>query len=321
MRKRRFRFFGILFFIFLGLLIYFALEKKTPSGEEIPPPKIKEEAKKEEKKEEKLEGKLLFRLTKPGQRTVTDIYTIDLETQDKKKVFTDFDEEGELKIIDGLTSQSIFATMALLGQPESLWEIKIDGTGKKGLILEKFNSTSFSFNEKNGKIAFILYDQIEGNYHLATIDKDGRNKKVLRKSSLPLADPVWLSQDRLAFIEINEKGGGTLKTINLDGSNLKEIKKSEKEQIYSLSFSPSASLFAYIKAPKSEGPSESEVYICDLKGNEKRLTNDKEADFYPVLSSDGKRLAFAKKGEIWVGFLEGEFKPISQGTQPLGFIK
>lgn len=320
------RILGVLGIIILGILVYLiasSSHKPESQTKQTAGPSLETE----QKKETKGPVKLLYRqnLTSsksphPGNQVV-EIRTIDFKTNEKKLIFTDLDEDIQIRLVDGIIGDSlwVFAT-AIAENAGSIWELKIDGSGFKKKIISDFNASSFRLN--SDKIAFISYDNIKGVYALWIMNKDGRFKTKILESETVLSDPVFILDNKLAFIKITQEGDGAIVTTNLDGSDQKEILKAKGQLLSSLNFA--ASKFAYIKTPKTGGKENlADVYICDTNGqNEKRITIDSEADGYPVLSFDGSLIAFYKKGKIWLANSDGSNQKAEvEGTQPIGFLQ
>lgn len=315
--------FGTLAIIVVLGLAYFLIKSSTkpqsqPSstnqgvgGGEVPG--IPEGQKTEEVK------KLVYRQNL-ADKQVVELSLIDADGKNKKLVFTDSDEDFRIRLVDGLLLDSILVFGTPLNETSgSIWQIKTDGTGGKKQLIDKITVSSFTSNGE--KIAFISYDNINGVFNLWTMNMDGRFKTKILESKDPISDPIMLDKS-LAFVVINKEGDGVINTISEDGQNKKEILKASGQFIEGLSFS--SNKFAFIKKPKTAGSENlAEVYVCDQNGqNEKRITQDTEADAFPVLSKDGSTLAFYKKGMIWTGKSDGtDQKAIVEGTQPIGFVE
>jgi len=322
---------GVLAIVILGGLVYLAVKSTTqvPKQTETQPPSevgggSKAEIK-EEKKPEPIK-KLLYRQNSTSEKSphpgkqVVELKVIDLNGQNKKIIFTDLDEDFQVRLVDGLLKDSILVFGTPLNETAgAIWQIQTDGSGIKKQIIDNFTGSSFTSNGE--KIAFVAYDNIQGVYTLWVMNMDGRFKTKILESETNLSDPVFWDKN-LAFVKIDKEGNGSINTVNLDGSNQKEILKAKDEFISGLYFA--ANKFTYIKTPKTGGQENlAEVYICDSNGqNEKRITNDKEADGFPVISSDGSKIAFYKNGKIWVGNSDGsDTKVLVEGTQPIGFFE
>ena len=291
---------------------------EKPKETTVPPASPETVSPQQEQKQEKVKTLLFLKKSDNGQ--VTELRKIDLDGHNNKLVFTDADEDFKIRIVGGLLKDYVLIFGTPLNETSgSIWQIKIDGSGtKKMLVDETFSASSFSFS--NEKIAFISYDNIRGTYNIWTMNMDGRFKTKILESEDMLSDLVF-ADNSLAFVKVDKDENSIVETINLDGSNLKEIIKS-KDQIYALSFT--AGNFAYIKAPRATGRvSLAEVYIYNLnEKKEKKVTSDKESDTYPVISKDGTKVAFSKNGKIWVENVDGtEAKVLTEGTQPLGFLE
>jgi len=291
---------------------------EKPKETTAPPASTETVLPQQEQKQEKV--KTLLFLKKTNNEQVAELRKIDLDGNNNKLVFTDTDEDFKIRIVGGLSKDYVLIFGTPLNETSgSIWQIKIDGSGAKKMLADgAFSTSSFTFS--NEKIAFISYDNIRGTYNIWTMNMDGRFKTKVLESEDMLSDLVFVDNS-LGFVKIDKDGNSILETVNIDGSNPKELIKS-KDQIYALSFA--AGNFAYIKSPKATGRvSLAEVFIYNLnEKKEKKITNDKESDNYPVISKDGTKVAFLKNGKIWVENVDGtEAKVLTEGSQPLGFLE
>jgi len=291
---------------------------EKPKETAVPPASPETVPPQQEQKQGKV--KTLLFLKKSDNEQVTELRKIDLDGSNNKLVFTDADEDFKIRIVGGLSKDYVLVFGTPLNETSgSIWQVKIDGSGTKKMLADgTFSTSSFSFS--NEKIAFISYDNIRGTYNIWTMNMDGRFKTKVLESEDMLSDLVF-ADNSLGFVKVDKDGNSIVETMNLDGSNPKEIIKS-KDQIYALSFT--SGTFAYIKSPKATGRvSLTEVYIYNLsEKKEKKITNDKESDTYPVISKDGTKVVFSKNGKIWVENVDGtEAKVLTEGTQPLGFLE
>lgn len=284
------------------------IQKKEPSTLEskpVPP-------------QEKL-GSLIY-LKNLKNKDIVEIHKVDLDGKNDKLIFTDADEDFKIRLADGLLENSLLIFATLLNENTgSIWEIKIDGSGDKKQLISQISASSFASNGK--KIGLITYDNIDGVYNIWTMNLDGRFKTKVLTSETIISDLIFVD-DGLAFVKIDNDNNNLIVKISSDGSKKEEVFKSKDRLIHSLSYA--SNKFAYIKAPKSSNEDNlSEVYIYDLKNkSEKRITNDKQKDSFPIISSDGTKIAFSKNGKIWVGNVDGSnLKVITEGDQPIGFLK
>lgn len=268
---------------------------------------------------------LLYRLNLPAQKSsktekpIVQLMTIDLNGNNKKLVFTDLDEDFQIRLVNGLLKDSVLAFATPLNETSgSIWQIKIDGSGVKKQLIDKFTSSSLDSNGE--KIAFVSYNNVNGTYGLWIMDLDGRFKTKILESNTVLSDPVIVGKT-IYFVKIDKEGNGVVLQANLDGSNQKEILKGKNELIYSLFYA--ANKLTYIKVPKAGGQENlAEVYVFDISSQkESKITSDKDSEGYPVLSQDGTKIAFYKGGKIWVGNSDGsDLKSLIEGNQPIGFL-
>lgn len=252
---------------------------------------------------------------------VVQLFIVNLKDNAEKLVFTDLDEDFQIRLVGGVLEDSVIIFGTQLNEVSgALWKIKLDGTGKKESFFGAFTPTSFSISSQ--KIVYTAYDNIQGVYTLWTADHDGRFKAKIYQSEQIVTDPVFVDDKILAFVSLNKKGEASIFTISSDGKNPQEILKAKGESIYSLCYA--STHFAYVKAPVgAQSKEKAEIYTVNREGGEeKRIQSDKEADNFPIISPDGTLLAFAKNGKIWTGKVDGtELKSFSDGVRPLSFIK
>ncbi|MCX6806931.1 MAG: DUF5050 domain-containing protein [Candidatus Berkelbacteria bacterium] len=268
---------------------------------------------------------LVYRLNIPvqkaknAQKPVIEIRKVDLDGNNKKLIFTDMDEDFQIRLISSIPNNLLFFATTLNETTGAIWQIGLSETLTKKQIISDFSSSAFSSN--NEKILYVIYDNVGGKYALWSMNMDGRYKSKILESDSIISDPVFIDKT-IAFVKIDSQGNGILVTSNLDGSNQKEIAKGNKESIYGLSYA--ASKLAYVKAPITPGQENlAEIYIYNLQSQkESRITNDKKPDSSPVLSKIGDKIAFCKNNQIWLGNTDGsDQKSLVEGTQPIEFIE
>ncbi|MCK4453884.1 PD40 domain-containing protein [Candidatus Parcubacteria bacterium] len=150
-----------------------------------------------------------------------------------------------------------------------LWIINSDRTNKKPLKKIEENERLFwwstikksSWSPDGNKILFNLCN---GPCQVWTMDSNGSNQKKLTESEANARDSSWSPDGKKIVFSLFKN--------NTNGMNI-----------------------------WSEGETNSDIWIMNSDGsNETQLTTDKMDDFNPSWSPDGKNIAFARGGEIWI---------------------
>ena len=159
----------------------------------------------------------------------------------------------------------------------------------------------------------------DGNFEIYVMDADGGNQRRLTNNPGNDVSPSWSPDGkRIAFSSDRDKPGNSeIYVMDADGQNEQRLTNDPNEDQYP-SWSPDGKRIAF--SARREGHFESdfgitdEIYVMDANGeNQQRLTENRQYDWYPSWSPDGKRIAFSsdRKGdlqnfEIYVMDADGE---------------
>lgn len=248
-----------------------------------------------------------------GVRTSSgvDLFSFNPQNNEKKKIFTDKDEQIKLKGASSVTSDGK-NILAVMGDPGtdfigSLYSISTDGKGTLKKILDSFASPSTPVISPDGqKIAAILFSNLDQNYGftLYTMNLDGSSKQELTKSEDGISSPTWGKDGKfISYIKI-EGSKSTISKIGNNSENEEKIYETENENLFALS--QFNNVFVFIKSPKGQNSQGlSEIYTLDEKGGQaKKITSNSLFENYPVLSLDGSKLAFLSVSEEPANLIE-----------------
>ena len=195
------------------------------------------------------------------------------------------------------------------------WEIAtmdIDGKNLKNLTNNNYFDFGGHWNHDGNQIVFISdtakrdaqkVKRVPMQYDLYVMNIDGTEKKKLTsaKPGEVYADPSFSYNEPSKIIYIYIPRGSAswdLYMMNTDGSNKKQIFKHGKEilAIHDPMFSPDDQtiIFGGVVGKDSFGNQITDIFTVGVDGkNLKRITkNDKESDYYPHFSPDGKKISY-----------------------------
>jgi Tol biopolymer transport system component len=228
-----------------------------------------------------------------------DIYTTDVETKKRRKVFTDSDETLKIKTVSGVTSDGLW-TLATLGEMSkesgsTLALLDLTGQGKKQILLSDFGASGAPVIDPQGvKIAYVIFSNAEADYgySLFVMDTDGANRgRIVRAEGLVGNPSISLDGSRIAYT-VETNSGTELAVSDISGKNAKTILTLSGETIYSVSWGKD--LIAYATMPKKEtSANEGEIWTIDSDGSGKtQVTKNDRHDTTPAFLKDGNYLAY-----------------------------
>ena len=214
------------------------------------------------------------------------------------------------------------ARIAFASNRDGNFEIYVmdaDGGNQRRLTNNPGNDVSPSWSPDGKRIAFVSYRDNPGNSEIYVMDADGGNPQNLTNNPGRDISPSWSPDGkRIAFSSDRDKPQNyEIYVMDADGQNEQRLTNDPNEDQYP-SWSPDGKRIAF--SARREGHFESdfgitdEIYVMDANGeNQQRLTENRQYDWYPSWSPDGKRIAFSsdRKGdlqnyEIYVMDADGE---------------
>lgn len=290
-------FFIIVLLILIGGFVYYfsksiSLQGQTGKSEEQIPITSQNDSQNVPQKP----GLLVFA---SKEAEVTSIFTYNLETKVKNKIFTDADESLKIKRLSNVTAdgQNFLALLGEAGdQPTATaYLISTNGKGTLKKLVDGLTTFSSPVVSTDGKqIAYVTFSNAEKDYgfSLNLSNLDGSNKKTLLRDPTGLSFPYFSPDGKNLAVVKNTDTGSEIVVINLATATTKTILESSGNQISALSWSKFG--FVFIQIPKKEGGVNlSEVYTCKEDGKDlKKLTSNNTAENYPFTSLDGSKVAF-----------------------------
>ena len=210
------------------------------------------------------------------------------------------------------------AQIAFMSTRDGNWEIYVmdaDGGNPQNLSNDRNDDRSPSWSPDGKRIAFASDRDghvIDGRptYEIYVMDADGGNPQNLSNDRNDDRSPSWSPDGkRIAFASDRDRGRGDPHNIDIyvmdaDGSNPQRLTENRNEDEYP-SWSPAGERIIF--SARREGHFENdlgisyEIYVMDADGgNEQRLTENRNNDWHPSWSPDGKRIAFMadRKGDV-----------------------
>jgi len=254
------------------------------------------------------DGKAIIFNGKMGTDTTHQVYTINIDGTDLKKInavgddaCSHFTPDGE-HLIWTSTKDNLDMHRGNYSDPKDypqgaeLYMSDLDG----GNIVRLTNNKQYDAEvgiSPNGEI--ILFSrQTDGMIDLWTMNPDGSNQKQITFTPDWQEGGAFIMEDNKTILlrawkkseEGLDKKDMHLFTVNVDGSDMKQI--SHKSGTHWAPFpAPDGEHFAYVTVFP---PHNYEIMLRNLKtGKEQRLTNNTAFDGFPAFSPDGKSIAFS----------------------------
>ena len=165
------------------------------------------------------------------------------------------------------------------------------------------------------QIAFV--SERDGNPEIYVMDDNGKNQLRLTNNRDDDWSPSWSPDGKRIAFASQRDGNSEIYVMDADGGNQLNLTNNPNEDKYP-SWSPNGERIAFASAREGHFRSKfgitDEIYVIDADGgNLQRLTENRQNDWEPSWSPDGKRIVFAsdRKGdfanfEIYVMDANGE---------------
>ncbi len=156
------------------------------------------------------------------------------------------------------------------------------------------DNTDPAWSPDRSQIAYVV-SNIDGE-EIWVMNADGTDATQVTNIGAISEDPTWSPDGtQLAFVVTRDAIGQQIHTINVDGTNLRQLTRNQQASSYAPAWSPDGTAIAYSSAA-SIGE-DAEIWVMNPDGsNQRRLTNSntlpgtKES---PAWSVDGSKIAFA----------------------------
>ena len=194
------------------------------------------------------------------------------------------------------------------GRPE-IYVMDADGKNLHKLTNNRDNDWWPSWSPDGRRIVFV--SERDGNREIYVMDADGGNPQNLTNDPNEDWYPSWAPDGkRIAFMSLRDghiidvAPTYEIYVMDADGGNPQNLTNNPNDDRYP-SWSPDSKRIVFVSERPGHFRSKlgitSEIYVMDADGgNQRRLTENRQNDWYPSWSPDGKRIAFAadRKGDF-----------------------
>lgn len=239
-----------------------------------------------------------------GDEDRRSLWVLNLETKEEV-LLTDLchHAEGDSFSPDG---EWIVFHMKLSGEEQSdIYKVRRDGSELHQLTNTK-NAVEGdpAFSHDGKEIAFTYLDSTTQRFVLKTMDSDGKNVKTVYDSGSEISTPVfppgcydpewspddlWLVFEQCVSYDGENWGSGIwhIFTIRKDGSGLTDFSLAgghTNRAEYLPSYSPDGSFIVFGSLYQATPPEQShnDIFVMDITGKVRRLTDSPASDMYPV---------------------------------------
>ena len=194
-----------------------------------------------------------------------------------------------------------------------IYVMNADGTNQRRLTNHPKNDWSPSWSPDGKRIAFMsdrdghahpIHDWRSPTSEIYVMDANGGNQQNLTNDPHGDRSPSWSPDGKHIVFETDRDNNSEIYVMNADGTNQRRLTNNRTEDRYP-AWSPDGERIAF--SARREGhvvhnlDSTYEIYVMDVDGeNQQRLTENRNNDWRPSWSPDGKRIAFSsdRKGDL-----------------------
>ena len=189
-----------------------------------------------------------------------------------------------------------------------IYVMDINGKNPRRLTNNRHADWHPSWSPEGGRIVFCSKRDGGVTAEIYVMDADGGNPQRLTNNPHSDHSPSWSPDgERIVFCSV-----GDIYVMDADGGNQQKLTQGGRADC-SPSWSPDGKriVFSVERAGHFRGDHgiTYEIYVMDANGgNEQRLTNNRNNDWHPVWSPDGKRIAFAssRKGNFDIYVMDAD---------------
>jgi WD40 repeat protein len=181
------------------------------------------------------------------------------------------------------------------GNPE-IYVMNADGSDQRRLTFSPYEDSSPHWSPDGARIAFISErdDPQAGQcspdcmYQLYMVNADGSDLHRVVETEFRTLHPDWHPGGAKLSFDTEFNLQGDIYVVNADGTGLQLL----IEDGFWADWSPDGTQLAF--ASNRDG--NVEIYVADADGsNQRRLTDNRQLDYFPDWSPDGRRIAFARR--------------------------
>ncbi|MFA6493189.1 MAG: hypothetical protein WCV58_03565 [Patescibacteria group bacterium] len=279
---------------------------------------------------ENFEGKLIY-TTKGAAR---EIWQVDVQ-KESKKLFTDADEAEKFIKVSNLApySKEIFVITSAEGSSLSGKLVSIDlVTAKENVLRKTFTvPLSWAVSQDGQKIVYTKFSNIEESYGytLYLENRDGLNLRELTRNDSEIRLPAWNKDStKIAFVQ-NSGVNSKLSVVNVDSTEVEEVKSFENQIIDSVSWSGDKLI---LSVRSLDNTKEGMIEIINLNGKNLEKVTDYSggvANFVFLDSSSWLGYLIGQyqgniddsvTGQIYIKNLSDKAIPVQKGNQVLGWL-